>query len=135
MNANNFTISTRAIYNIFHVAWLLMIGLFLIIIIKSIVQPTDISIPIFFNLNDAGHLTGIENSKISITDAKGLLKYNEAYQPSLMTIIVYHSKNLLKGALLLYILSQIRIILKTACLLYTSPSPRGRTRSRMPSSA
>ena len=114
MSANNFSITTKAIYNIFHVAWILMIGLFLIMIIKTIVQPTDISVPIIFNINDAGHLTGLENSKISITNAEGLLKYDEAYQPSLMTIIAYHSKVLLKGALLLYILSQIRIILKTA---------------------
>ena len=32
-------------------------------------------------------------------------------------------------------LSSIAIILDTGCLLYTSPSPRDRTRSRMPSSA
>ena len=29
----------------------------------------------------------------------------------------------------------IKLALYTACLLYTSPSPRDRTRSRMPSSA
>ena len=29
----------------------------------------------------------------------------------------------------------VKVVLNTACLLYTSPSPRDRTRSRMPSSA
>ena len=32
-------------------------------------------------------------------------------------------------------LEKLEIINKNACLLYTSPSPRDRTRSRMPSSA
>ena len=33
------------------------------------------------------------------------------------------------------ILSETDLILPNTCLLYTSPSPRDRTRSRMPSSA
>ena len=40
--------------------------------------------------------------------------------------------NLLENALFFLILS---FLLETVCLLYTSPSPRDRTRSRMPSSA
>ena len=32
-------------------------------------------------------------------------------------------------------LKEVRLALLEACLLYTSPSPRDRTRSRMPSSA
>ena len=35
----------------------------------------------------------------------------------------------------LYDLEQARLALRGDCLLYTSPSPRDRTRSRMPSSA
>ena len=56
MSSDNFTISTRAIYNIFHAAWILMIVFFLIIIVKAITQPTDISAPILFNIDDENYI-------------------------------------------------------------------------------
>ena len=42
-----------------------------------------------------------------------------------------HPKNILFG----HILSALSGVIVFTCLLYTSPSPRDRTRSRMPSSA
>ena len=39
------------------------------------------------------------------------------------------------SGLVLGLLSTVIALLGVACLLYTSPSPRDRTRSRMPSSA
>ena len=42
--------------------------------------------------------------------------------------------NLLEG-ISLGDIEENRVFLSTTCLLYTSPSPRDRTRSRMPSSA
>lgn len=112
MSSDNFAISTRAMYNIFHVAWILMIVLFLIRISITIVQPTDISIPIHFSIQDAGNVVGYENHKISITSAEGLIKYDKAYQPPMLTIIAYQFKSLFKFALIVFIFSQIRLILK-----------------------
>ena len=40
-----------------------------------------------------------------------------------------------KGVLLGYPMVDLQVTLYDGCLLYTSPSPRDRTRSRMPSSA
>ena len=40
-----------------------------------------------------------------------------------------------KSAESIYLMRQLNVALNRDCLLYTSPSPRDRTRSRMPSSA
>ena len=52
-----------------------------------------------------------------------------------ITVENYH----VMGGLIIFYLTVFRLIYKifnpTPCLLYTSPSPRDRTRSRMPSSA
>ena len=49
--------------------------------------------------------------------------------PQLPALLVEH------GDLLLLIKPQFEVGAANICLLYTSPSPRDRTRSRMPSSA
>ena len=85
---------------------------------------------------DAASKTGIddireliENSKYSPTSAK--------YKIFIIDEVHMLSKQAFNG--LLKTLEEpppsLKFILATTCLLYTSPSPRDRTRSRMPSSA
>ena len=54
---------------------------------------------------------------------------------SRQTQIIFWSAILLGGATLLFRNEEFLFWKPTICLLYTSPSPRDRTRSRMPSSA
>ena len=49
-----------------------------------------------------------------------------------MRILLTLQNNLQKGFIVFIFLSALLLV---SCLLYTSPSPRDRTRSRMPSSA
>lgn len=114
MSSNNFTISTKTIYNISHIAWVVVTCFLLLRIIISIVQPTDIGIPIYFTVQDAGDIAGYENQKVSIDLADGVLKFDKTYQPSLISMIAYHSKILLRLSLLVFILNQVRLILKNA---------------------
>ena len=64
-----------------------------------------------------------EDSSIPILEKKILLKY--ILNTSNEEINISHDK----------LLDHIELGLYKDCLLYTSPSPRDRTRSRMPSSA
>ena len=76
---------------------------------------------------------GVRASTVSIPEeAKPILKaslidaINEEDQNKLLSIFSLNRAELLE---------QIHLAGRTPCLLYTSPSPRDRTRSRMPSSA
>ena len=52
------------------------------------------------------------------------------------TYYTYYFVYFLKRYFIPYLLSEaVRVTIHKSCLLYTSPSPRDRTRSRMPSSA
>ena len=70
------------------------------------------------------------------------LGFQEAASSSMREIVNFHDKLLLPiiiaisvFVLFLMVYACIRFRASRNCLLYTSPSPRDRTRSRMPSSA
>ena len=54
---------------------------------------------------------------------------------SVLAVFVLRFRRTLSPLALLCFLTAPAVLLNTFCLLYTSPSPRDRTRSRMPSSA
>ena len=69
-----------------------------------------------------------------VVEASGLTLYDAEFRGSSLLVMVDGAE----GANLDQVASVSRAIarhLDEACLLYTSPSPRDRTRSRMPSSA
>ena len=68
---------------------------------------------VFFRATSTTHAMQVCGAMIGIVDAENVLRFSDVATIGLITVI---------GLLL-------------ACLLYTSPSPRDRTRSRMPSSA
>lgn len=80
----------------------------------SVVQPFDIRQPIHFSMEDAGELVKNEKHKISISSARGKLRYSSNYTPPIKTLLVYHGSKIARGALILFILFQMRDIAKQA---------------------
>ena len=100
--------------------------LFISIIILSIVSCAEQKKSVEQNIGINGKWVyiGWQNSKDSDVMAGGFV-YEERYWEFLNSEITIYDNTFKKKGTMRY----------STCLLYTSPSPRDRTRSRMPSSA
>ena len=122
-----------------------LIGILLGALITVAVQSSSITTSLLVPLCAAGVLTLNNAFPIMLganigTTVTGVLASAATDKPAGLTIALVHVLFNVLGILVFYPIPAIRQIpIKCAevlaCLLYTSPSPRDRTRSRMPSSA
>mgnify|MGYP000661867046 CR=1 FL=1 len=89
----------------------------------------DATVIIFF----AGH--GIANEDYYFLPHETQVTYNALGNPSGIVYDTALSNTVFLGKVRQIQAKRLVILFNTCCLLYTSPSPRDRTRSRMPSSA
>ena len=98
----------------------------------ALIQPSSVTLPIFISLG-----MGFAAPYFALSLSPGLV--NKLPKPGqwMVTLKEFFAFPMFATALwLLWVFSlQTNIDLLIGCLLYTSPSPRDRTRSRMPSSA
>ena len=85
-----------------------------------------------------GGVAMLQAGGLSLWPTLGAIKWQGDYQAALATPLT--TSGLVIGHILwigfrITVSATVYLLVLTACLLYTSPSPRDRTRSRMPSSA
>ena len=113
MSTKNFIIPTKTIYSFIRVIWLFAVIGFLIKIMTTVAQPTNVNQPIYFSIANAEHLIEAEDKNVAIIGS-GVIESNENYHPPLSTIVLSHLKSFARGALILFILFQIKAIIENA---------------------
>ena len=83
-------------------------------------------------LVDDGQLTDPDSARGNLLQAAAHLFRNKGYERTTVRDLA-SAVGIQSGSIFHHFKSKVEIL--RACLLYTSPSPRDRTRSRMPSSA
>jgi len=114
MSTKNFILSSNSVYMLLKAIFIFGVIGFFASILKGVAQPYNISQPIHFSIKDAGELVKNEKHKISISSARGKIRYSSEYTPPIKTLIVYHGSRIARGALILFILFQMREIAQQA---------------------
>ena len=97
-------------------------------------QQNDFNPVMYTNETSQQHSLGYEYSSMSLV-INIIFLVPMAYLYRLIVLMVQRQKKTNEGTLLGKVLMCFAIAVPISCLLYTSPSPRDKRQSRMPSSA
>ena len=100
------------------------------VLVAAIARADDLELAAAISRSAAGRDAG-EAAGVPATGVKIVATIAEALTAPSDVLIDYTKPNVVKGNTLAALAAGRHVV----CLLYTSPSPRDRTRSRMPSSA
>jgi len=112
MNQSNH--SLKLAHNFIQFLWGISLFIAFALIMNILSRPYDVRPPVNFKVSEAGEVIQNQTHTFSINHAHGHVNYQEGYQPSLTTMLVYHGTEIVEFLLGLFILFQIKTMTNQA---------------------
>jgi len=102
----------KPLYHFIQFFWGISIFIAFILLLNMVIHPHEVNPPVNFSVSKAGEVIQGQTHPFSIKRAHGHVTYPEGYQPSLIDMLVYHGSKVIELLLGLFIIFQIKTMLK-----------------------